>query len=70
MEVNMAERDGVGMETEQAENCSLAGSRTCGGESWRRVWMNIWTESASSSEISWRWETSEESCMTGEGASQ
>lgn len=48
MEVRRAEIDGVGIWRAQAENCSFAGSRRCGGEICRRVWMTIWTESASS----------------------
>jgi hypothetical protein len=50
--VNMADMDDAGTDSAHAENCSFAGSSSCGGETWSMVWIIIWTESASSTESS------------------
>jgi hypothetical protein len=41
MTVNNAETEGVGIGNAQAENCSFAGSKICGGDNRRRVCMTI-----------------------------
>ena len=40
--------DGVGMDTKEAERCSFAGSRMCGGDICSSVWVASWRDSVSS----------------------